>query len=60
MAAALLVVFACGTLQLRLTLVRDWSDAFTSGFLIFSWWDLVKLGAAASIARVVRAARGPA
>lgn len=60
MAGALLIVFACGTLQLRLTLVRDWSDALTSGFLIFSWWDLVKLGAAASIARVVRAARGPA
>jgi biotin transport system substrate-specific component len=60
MAAALLVVFACGTIQLRLTLIHDWADAFRSGFLIFSWWDLVKLAAAASIVRAIRAGRGTA
>ena len=60
MSAALLIVFACGTIQLRLTVLPDWSDAFSSGFLIFSWWDLVKLAGAASIARAIRAARRPA
>jgi biotin transport system substrate-specific component len=57
MTAALLLVFAFGTLQLRLTLIPDWSAAFNSGFLIFSWWDVVKLGAAASIARAIRGSR---
>lgn len=57
MAAALVVVFACGTLQLRLTLLPDWGEAFRGGFLIFSWWDLVKLAAAASIARAVTGSR---
>lgn len=57
MAAALLIVFTCGTLQLRLTLVPDWPSAITGGFMIFSWWDLVKLAGAASIARAVIGAR---
>jgi biotin transport system substrate-specific component len=58
MAAALLVVFACGTIQLRMTLIPDWPSAFASGFMIFSWWDLVKLAGAASIARAIIRARG--
>jgi biotin transporter BioY len=58
MAAALVVVFACGTIQLRMTLVPDWPSAFVSGFMIFSWWDVVKLAGAASIARAVVRARG--
>jgi biotin transport system substrate-specific component len=57
MAAALVVVFACGTLQLRLTAIPDWSAAFSGGFLIFSWWDVVKLAGAASIARAIIGAR---
>ncbi len=57
MAAALVVIFACGTIQLRLTLLPDWGVAFNAGFLIFSWWDLVKLFGAASIARAIIAAR---
>lgn len=60
MAAALVVVFACGTIQLRLTLLPDWAVAFNAGFLIFSWWDLVKLFGAASIARAILGARGHA
>ncbi len=60
MTAALVIVFSCGTLQLWLTILPAWSDAFTSGFLIFSWWDVIKLGAGASIARAIRAARRPA
>jgi biotin transport system substrate-specific component len=57
MTAALLIVFSCGTLQLRMTLVPDWPSAFASGFLIFSWWDVVKLAGAASIAKAIVAAR---
>jgi biotin transport system substrate-specific component len=57
MGAALLVIFACGTLQLRLTLVQDWPSAIAGGFLIFSWWDMVKLAGAASIARAIVRAR---
>jgi biotin transport system substrate-specific component len=49
MAAGLLVVFILGTLQLYATTVRDFGAAVTSGFLIFSWWDILKLGAAAMI-----------
>jgi biotin transport system substrate-specific component len=45
----LLVVFSVGTLQLYLVSVRNWGEAFTVGFLIFSWWDFMKLFAAATI-----------
>jgi biotin transporter BioY len=27
----------------------DWNSAFNAGFLIFSWWDVLKLVAAAAI-----------
>jgi biotin transport system substrate-specific component len=57
MTAALLIVFSCGTLQLRLTFVPDWPSAIASGFMIFSVWDVVKLAAAASIARAFLGAR---
>lgn len=47
MAAGLVVIFTCGTLQLQATFIHDWPAAFSSGFLIFSWWDVLKLSAAA-------------
>jgi biotin transport system substrate-specific component len=53
MTAALLVIFSLGTLQLNLVWFHDWAVSFTNGFLIFSWWDLVKLAGAASIARAL-------
>jgi biotin transport system substrate-specific component len=49
MAAGLLIIFAAGTVHLHFVVVRDWAQAFSAGFLIFSWWDMVKLLAAASI-----------
>ncbi len=49
MAAGLLLVFASGTLHLYAFYLRDAGLAFSSGFLIFSWWDIIKLGAAATI-----------
>ena len=46
----LLIIFSLGTLQLNFLYFHDWALSFSSGFLIFSWWDVVKLVAAASIA----------
>jgi biotin transport system substrate-specific component len=46
----LAVIFSLGTLQLQFVYYHDWSLAFANGFLIFSWWDVVKLVSAAGIA----------
>lgn len=54
MVSGLLVVFTCGTLQLAAVTGLPMSDAFAGGFLIFSWWDLLKLGAAVTIHRQLR------
>ncbi len=49
MAAGMFIIFAMGTIHLYYVVLRDWAEAFTAGFLIFSWWDALKLFAAASI-----------
>ena len=49
MAAGLLVIFTAGTIHLYAFSMRDASNAFSAGFLIFSWWDALKLGAASMI-----------
>jgi biotin transport system substrate-specific component len=49
MAAGLTLIFASGTLHLYAFYIREATLAFTSGFLLFTWWDLIKLGAAATI-----------
>ena len=46
MTSGLLLIFALGTLQLYATTIHNVSSAFSAGFLIFSWWDLIKLCAA--------------
>lgn len=53
MFVALLVIFLSGTAQLYAVMFRSWGEAFNAGFLIFSWWDVLKLGAAAMIYREV-------
>jgi biotin transport system substrate-specific component len=58
MTAGLLLVFLSGTAQLYAVMFHDWSEAFQSGFLIFSWWDLLKLSAAAMISHEVLKRRG--
>ena len=45
----LLIIFLFGTVQLYVVYFKDWNGAFNAGFLIFSWWDLLKLTAAAAI-----------
>ena len=47
MAAGLMVIFASGTIQLYAVVFKNWGDAFSAGLLIFSWWDVLKLSAAA-------------
>lgn len=49
MFAGLLVIFSFGTLMLNAVVFHDIATAFANGFLIFSWWDVVKLSAAAGI-----------
>lgn len=46
---ALIVVFTFGSLYLNFIAVHNITQAFASGFLIFSWWDILKLSAAAAI-----------
>jgi biotin transport system substrate-specific component len=46
---SLVVVFTIGSLYLNAVAIHDLQKAFASGFLIFSWWDIVKLSAAAAI-----------
>ncbi len=50
----LLIIFSLGTIQLNEVLIHNWRVSLQSGFLIFSWWDVVKLGAASSIFQYYR------
>ncbi len=49
LAAALALIFAAGTLQLYAVALHNAGAAVAAGLLIFSWWDLLKLAAAAMI-----------
>lgn len=49
MAAGLVVVFVSGISFLSLFYLHNPREALVSGFLIFSWWDILKLMAAAAI-----------
>ncbi len=45
-----LIIFLFGTIQLNFLYFHNWLSSFQSGFLIFSWWDGVKIISAAAIA----------
>ncbi len=49
MALGLLLIFASGTLFLFAFVLHNLASAISAGFLIFTWWDLIKLCAAAMI-----------
>lgn len=53
MVVGLFVIFSLGTLQLNFVYLHDLSAAVTNGFLIFSWWDALKVFAAAGIAHQI-------
>jgi biotin transport system substrate-specific component len=54
MFVGLILIFAFGTIQLNFVLLHNWSEAIKSGFLIFSFWDALKLLASASIYKALR------
>ncbi len=49
MTFGLIVVFTIGSLYLNFIVLHNIQQAIISGFLIFSWWDILKLTAAAAI-----------
>jgi len=44
------IIFSLGTLQLNFLYFHNWINSFQAGFLIFSWWDGLKIVGAATIA----------
>lgn len=51
--AGLFIIFLLGTLYLNMVYINDFSKAFAYGFLIFSWWDALKVVAVVSIYRKI-------
>jgi biotin transport system substrate-specific component len=45
-----LIIFSLGTIQLNFLYLHNWMNSFQVGFLIFSWWDGIKILGAATIA----------
>jgi biotin transport system substrate-specific component len=45
-----IIIFSLGTLQLNFLYFHNWIISFQAGFLIFSWWDGLKIVGAATIA----------
>jgi biotin transport system substrate-specific component len=45
-----LIIFSFGTIQLNFVYLHNWMTSFQAGFLIFSWWDALKIVGAATIA----------
>jgi biotin transport system substrate-specific component len=44
-----MIIFVFGTIQLNYILFHNWGSSIKSGFLIFSFWDIIKIVGAASI-----------
>ncbi|HEY9167718.1 MAG TPA: biotin transporter BioY [Candidatus Kryptonia bacterium] len=53
MFAGFLIIFTCGTVYLNAAVFHNWQVSVTQGFLIFSYWDLVKLVSAVAIYRTL-------
>ena len=49
MLAGIIVIYLMGTLHLYLVYFHNWRDSIAQGLLIFSWWDGLKILAAAGI-----------
>jgi len=47
MVSGLVIIFAVGMAHLYVFYLHDGNRTFTSGFLLFTWWDLLKVSAAA-------------
>ena len=44
-----LIIYCFGTLQLNIVLIHNWHISLQTGLFIFSWWDALKMTAAACI-----------
>ena len=44
-----IIIFSLGTIQLNFLYFHNWKSSFQAGFLIFSWWDGLKIVGAATI-----------
>jgi biotin transport system substrate-specific component len=44
------IIFTIGTIHLNMIYIHNWINSVQAGFLIFSWWDAVKIIGAATIA----------
>jgi biotin transport system substrate-specific component len=53
------IIFACGAFYLNIVFIHDWGISVTQGFMIFSYWDLIKLAAAIGIYRAFIYRREP-
>ncbi|MBI5474433.1 MAG: biotin transporter BioY [Ignavibacteriae bacterium] len=53
MIVGLLAIFASGVLYLNAFYIHNISQSAASGFVLFTWWDVIKLMAAATIYREV-------
>ncbi|MBI4546625.1 MAG: biotin transporter BioY [Ignavibacteriae bacterium] len=49
MAVGVAIVFSLGIVQLYAVYSHNWAEAIAKGFFMFSWWDALKLFAAATI-----------
>lgn len=49
MVVSMIVIFALGTVHLYAFALHDGRAAIASGFLLFTWWDLLKVGVAAIV-----------
>jgi biotin transport system substrate-specific component len=49
LSVGLTAIFILGTLQLNIVYFHNSTEAVKAGFLIFSWWDILKLFTAALI-----------
>ncbi len=52
--AGMFIIFSFGTAYLNFVFFNDIAKSLTSGFLIFSWWDAIKIFAVASIYNQLR------
>jgi biotin transport system substrate-specific component len=43
------IIFTIGMIQLNITYIHSWVNSLQAGFIIFSWWDAVKIIGAATI-----------
>ncbi len=48
------VIFTLGTIQLNMFYLHNWGLSIVQGFVIFSWFDLIKIVCAAAIAHQLR------